>query len=78
MKISLFLDFGAGWGFWLILILKNFNFDVHAYEVSESRINFMKKNQINVISSIENSANKFDFIYSEETFEHIPNPKRNV
>ena len=71
------LDFGAGWGFWLSY-LKNFNFDVNAYEVSESRINFMKKNQINVISNIENSVKKFDFIYSEETFEHIPNPKETL
>jgi len=71
------LDFGAGWGFWLNH-LKNYNFNVHAYEISESRINFIKKNQINVISSIENSANKFDFIYSEETFEHISNPRETL
>ena len=38
----------------------------------------MKKNQINVISNIENSVKKFDFIYSEETFEHIPNPKETL
>ena len=29
------LDFGAGWGFWLNYLKKN-NFDVYAFEVSES------------------------------------------
>mgnify|MGYP001256287834 CR=1 FL=1 len=71
------LDFGAGWGFWLNH-LKSYNFDVYAYEISQSRIEFIKKNQINVISSIENSVNKFDFIYSEETFEHISNPRETL
>ena len=71
------LDFGAGWGFWLNY-LKNNNFDVHAFEISESRIDFIKKNQINVISNIKNSVNKFDFIYSEETFEHIFNPRETL
>jgi 2-polyprenyl-3-methyl-5-hydroxy-6-metoxy-1,4-benzoquinol methylase len=71
------LDFGAGWGFW-IDYFKNNNFNVSAFEVSESRINFMKKNQINIISNIENIKNKFDLIYSEETFEHITNPRETL
>ena len=75
-KISI-LEFGAGWGFWSNH-LKNNNFNVSAYEVSESRINFIKKNQVNVISSIDNLEKKFDFIYSEETFEHIPNPRATL
>jgi 2-polyprenyl-3-methyl-5-hydroxy-6-metoxy-1,4-benzoquinol methylase len=75
-KISI-LEFGAGWGFWLNCLKSN-NFDVYAYEVSETRINFIKKNQINVISSIDNLVNRFDFIYSEETFEHISNPRETL
>ncbi len=71
------LDFGAGWGFWLNYLKKN-NFDVHAFEISETRINFLKKNQIKVINDIKNINNKFDFIYSEETFEHIPDPKETL
>ncbi len=71
------LDFGAGWGYWLNYLKKN-KFDVYAYEVSESRINFLKKNNINVISNLENLDNKFDFIYSEETFEHISYPKETL
>ena len=71
------LDFGAGWGFWLNYLKEN-NFDVHAFEISETRINFLKKNQIKVISDIKNIDNRFDFIYSEETFEHISDPKETL
>ena len=71
------LDFGAGWGFWLNYLKKN-NFDVYAYEVSETRINFLRKNDIKVIPDLENINQKFDFIYSEETFEHISNPKETL
>lgn len=71
------LEFGAGWGFWL-RYMKKINFDVYAYEVSDTRINFMKQNQIKVISNIDNSSKKFDFIYSEQTFEHISNPQETL
>ena len=71
------LDFGAGWGFWLNYLKKN-NFDVYAFEVSVTRINFLKKNKIKIISDISNIEKKFDFIYSEETFEHISNPKETL
>ena len=71
------LDFGAGWGFWLNFFKKN-NFDVYAFEISDTRIDFLKKNQIKTISDIVNTDNKFDFIYSEETFEHISNPKETL
>ncbi len=71
------LDFGAGWGFWISYLKKN-NFDVYAFEVSKTRINFLKKNNIKVISDIEKTDYKFDFIYSEETFEHISYPKETL
>lgn len=72
-KISI-LDFGAGWGFWLNFFKKK-NFDVSGYELSETRINFMKERGIKTISDLDNLKDKFDLIYSEETFEHIPNPR---
>ena len=71
------LDYGAGWGFWLKFFKKN-NFNVYAYEVSETRINFLKKNNIQLISDVINTDIKFDFIYSEETFEHITYPKETL
>ena len=71
------LEFGAGWGFWS-KHLKDNHFNVSAFEVSESRIKNLKKNNINVISNIESTNQKFDFIYSEETFEHISKPKETL
>jgi len=71
------LDFGAGWGFWINYLKKN-NFDVSAFEVSETRINFLKEKNIKVIPDIEKTDYKFDFIYSEETFEHISYPKETL
>lgn len=71
------LEFGAGWGFWSNH-LKDNHLNVSAFEVSESRIKNLKKNSINVITNIETINQKFDFIYSEETFEHISKPKETL
>ena len=71
------LEFGAGWGFWSKYAQDN-NFTVSAFEVSRKRIEFMKKNKIQIESNFENSNRKYDFIYSEETFEHISDPKETI
>lgn len=71
------LDFGAGWGFWLNHF-KNQNFDVNAFEISKTRIDYMRKNKIYIIDNLEKITKKFDFIYTEETFEHIPKPKNTL
>tara|TARA_B100001996_G_C18624907_1_gene579330 strand:- start:95 stop:964 length:870 start_codon:yes stop_codon:yes gene_type:complete len=71
------LEFGAGWGFWSKHAQDN-NFIVSAFEISEKRIDFMKKNKIKVVSDIKNLDYKYDLIYSEETFEHISHPKDTI
>ena len=68
------MEFGAGWGFWLNYLKKN-NFNVSAFEVSKARIDFMKNKKINVISDLLSVEENFDFIFSEQTFEHISNPR---
>ena len=68
------MEFGAGWGFWLNYLKKN-NFNVTAFEISKSRIDFMKNKEINVISDLLSVKENFDFIFSEQTFEHISNPR---
>ena len=70
------LEFGAGWGFWSNY-LKDNHFNVYAFEVSKSRIKNLEKNKINIVTDIESTNKKFDFIYSEETFEHIPKPRKD-
>ena len=71
------LEFGAGWGFWSNY-LKDNHFNVYAFEVSKSRIKNLEKNKINIVTDIESTNKKFDFIYSEETFEHIPKPRETL
>ena len=71
------LEFGAGWGYWSKYMQEK-GFNISAFEISENRINFMKKNNIKVINKLDNPNDKFDLIYSEETFEHISNPRETL
>ena len=71
------LEFGAGWGYWSKYIQEK-GFNISAFEISENRINFMKRNNIKVINKLDNLKDKFDLIYSEETFEHISNPRETL
>ena len=71
------LEFGCGWGFWAKFIKGN-NFKVDCFEVSKERINYIKKNNINIIKSLNIKNKKYDFIYSDQTFEHLNNPKKTI
>ena len=59
------MEFGARWGFWLNYLKKN-NFNVSAFEISKSRINFMKNKEINVISDLLSVKENFDFIFQNK------------
>lgn len=67
------LEFGAGWGFWASRA-KEKGLDVDAFELSKNRIDFMKKKGINVIEDLKKDINQYDFIYSDQTLEHITDP----
>ncbi len=67
------LEFGAGWGFWS-LNAQNKNLDVTAIELSKTRIKYLKKKNIRVYSSIINLKKKYNFIFSDQTFEHLSQP----
>lgn len=67
------LEFGAGWGFWASRAIES-GLDVDTFEVSNTRIEFMKKKGINVINDLKKNLNQYDFIYSDQTIEHIDNP----
>lgn len=67
------LEFGAGWGFWASRA-KEKGLDVDAFELSKSRIDFMKNKGINVIEDLKKDINQYDFIYSDQTLEHISDP----
>ena len=67
------LEFGAGWGFWASRALEK-GLDVDAFELSNTRIRFMREKGINVIEDLKKDKNQYDFIYSDQTIEHIPDP----
>ena len=71
------LDFGMGWGYWC-LVAKAFGYNVSGLEMSKERINFARKNGINVIEYSDITADKFDFINAEQVFEHIHEPLKTL
>ncbi len=68
------LEFGAGWGFWSLKASRA-GLNVDAFELSRSRINFMKENNLNVLEDLKLSK-EYDLIYSDQTLEHIPYPNK--
>jgi len=72
------LDFGMGWRYWC-LMAKAFGYNVSGFEISKKRIEFARKNGIDVIENFsEITTRKFDFINAEQVFEHIPNPLQTM
>jgi hypothetical protein len=67
------LEIGAGWGFWSIFAQKN-GLDVTAVEISATRRKYLIKNKIKVHKSIHTINDKFHFIFSDQTFEHLSEP----
>lgn len=72
-----FFDFGMGWGRWC-LMAKAFGCNVYGTELSESRIKYAKSIGINVIDWDEIPDFKFDFINTEQVFEHISGPLKTL
>ena len=76
-KINI-LEFGAGMGSW-VLAMKNAGYqNISAVEISKKRRQFLKKKNINCKKSLSNFKNKFDLIYSDQTFEHLADPGKVI
>ena len=73
-KINL-LDFGAGWGHWLMSGPNSF-YNSYAFELSPSRIFFLKSNGINVLNfdNINSYENFFHYIRLDQVLEHLDDP----
>ena len=67
------LDFGMGWGHWC-RIARGFGCEVAGVELSEARIAFANKSGLRVIPPDEIANHRFDYINTEQVFEHIPHP----
>ncbi|MGO8698225.1 MAG: class I SAM-dependent methyltransferase [Limisphaerales bacterium] len=72
-----FLDFGMGWGSWA-LMAKAFGCDAYGTELSLERMKCAKSNGVKVIMWDEIPQYRFDFINTEQVFEHIPEPLRTL
>lgn len=72
-----FLDYGMGWGEWA-LMAKAFGCDSYGTELSVERIEYAKSNGIKVIWYDEIPQYRFDFINTEQVFEHISEPLQTL
>jgi 2-polyprenyl-3-methyl-5-hydroxy-6-metoxy-1,4-benzoquinol methylase len=68
-----FFDFGMGWGKWCRMA-RAFGCDAYGTELSKARIEYAESQGIKVITWDEISEHRFDFINTEQVFEHIPEP----
>ena len=70
------LDFGSGWGSWLLNLDQN-KANMFAFEISSTRKGYLIKNGVNVLDEqeINNYDNFFDYIRLEQVLEHIPDIK---
>ena len=66
-----FLDFSMGWGHWC-RIAQSFGCAVHGTEFSPSRIEYARSTGVRVISYAEIASHRYDFINTEQVFEHLP------
>lgn len=67
------LDFGMGWGDWLAMA-NGFGFTCYGVELSQSRIDYARRRGIAVVDWDQAQQQQFDFINTEQVFEHIPDP----
>lgn len=70
-------DFGLGWANWA-KIAQSIGCKVYGCEISNSRQKNALMNNIIMINWDEIPKHKFDFINSEQVFEHLINPKETL
>ncbi len=68
-----FLDFGMGWGFWA-LMAKAFGCTSYGTELSPIKFEHCKSQGIRAVHFEELKPETFDYINTEQVFEHIINP----
>jgi 2-polyprenyl-3-methyl-5-hydroxy-6-metoxy-1,4-benzoquinol methylase len=71
------LDYGMGWGYWCRMAQAH-GFDVMGYELSASRRKHALELGVPVIDSLPEDGLKFDFIFANQVFEHLPDPVQTL
>lgn len=67
------LDFGMGWGHWC-LAAKALGCNVYGIELSREQTDHARSQGIRTIGREELPRYRFDFINTEQVFEHLPDP----
>ncbi len=68
------LEYGMGWGYCL-RVMNAFNYNVTGYELSEKRADHASSLGLNVTDNLNYPESSFDFIYANQVFEHLTNPR---
>lgn len=69
-----FLDYSMGWGHWC-RIAQSLGCNVHGTEFSTTRLEHVAKIGLITVDQNEMLRNRYDFINTEQVFEHLPKPK---
>lgn len=67
------MDFGMGWGSWC-RVAKAFDCDVYGTDLSRARSDFAGGQGIKVLDWHDIAEHRFDFINTEQVFEHLREP----
>jgi 2-polyprenyl-3-methyl-5-hydroxy-6-metoxy-1,4-benzoquinol methylase len=68
------LDLGFGWGHWARMAMA-YGCEVSGIELSDQRKEFGRSIGINVIDLDDLPAAEFDFVHTEQVFEHLAQPR---
>jgi SAM-dependent methyltransferase len=71
------LDFGMGWGHW-VRMAQAFGCQAFGLELSEARIDHARRLGLEVLGPNELEGRSFDFINTEQVFEHLPEPRETA
>lgn len=72
------LEYGMGWGHWSNMV-KAYNYNVTGAEISKRRQAFAQKTNLRVIAETEQEeSGTYDYIYSNQVFEHVPDPNVTI
>jgi SAM-dependent methyltransferase len=71
------LDHGMGWGYWCRMATA-FGFRAYGTELSEERQEYARTFGAEIVSIDALPGAHFDFVNSEQSFEHIPNPGQSM
>lgn len=71
------LDFGFGWGHWARMAM-GYGCDVFGVELSRERQAFGRSIGMHVVDLDELPSGTFDFVHTEQVFEHLAHPRQVV